>query len=648
MIPLIVIATAWPLAVVAQSVSAPQTIQANTPKNAPAWAVLERRLLDDMSRAAFEFATHYTRSGGTLIWKTTGSASPDDPYESFYNYPLLHALGGDEKLRDLSFKEWTALTNQLHWDFKVMRNEYAKSTDWFHHGEGNLYFYYLALSDPTDWELVARARRFAGLYMNEDPEAQNYDPALKIIRSASNGSAGPRLGTKEAARPFRMAKGMAVYGLPIEDVPGVSKISDLDNPENAMKFGIALQERLYRGGDVPPNLAATSLVANAYILTGEQKYADWVKEYTSAWVERTRANGGFTPDNVGLSGKVGEYFNGKWWGGLYGWRWPHGYHSVGQPIHIAAANAMLLTGDPAYLEMPRTNLAGIVAMGKKTEKGFAAPCQRDNSGWFNFVPVDKTYLASLWYMSREQRDWHLIEEVRLAEGTDWRKVPDIHGKMDCGREAPWLRYLAGDNPDYPEKALASSLGQVAYRLRRMRENWLLIDEYPGTWRKVDPDKTDLTKLNEHHWQLQNPVTTEVLVQLMLGAPQILYNGGLLHATFRYFDPKKRRPGVPADVAVLVSRLSADSATLELANISPFHSREVIVQAGAFGEHTVGTVRYIQLENGKPVDKSLPINRNFFQVSLEPGTGITLTIEIARFANQPTYAFPWHAGKVPVK
>jgi hypothetical protein len=409
-------------------------------------------------------------------------------------------------------------------------------------------------------------------------------------------------------------------------------------------MGAALEERLYRGGDVPPNLAATSLVANAYLLTGERKYSEWVTQYVQGWLERTRSNGGITPDNVGLSGKVGEYFNGKWWGGLYGWRWPHGYHSVGQAIHIGAANAMLLSGgDARFLEMPRSNLEKIVGMGKRTEKGFVAPSQKDASGWFAFAEMDHTYLANQWFMSLEARDWELIEKVRLAEQTDWRRVVDMHNKMDTGHDRPWLRFLAGDNPDYPERILASSLGQVALRLERMRDNWLLIDEYPGTWRKVDPDKTDLTKLNEHHWQGQNPVTTEALVQLMLGAPQILYNGALLHASVRYFDPARKRPGIPPDVAALVRKLGPDGATLELVNLSPLHHRDVIVQAGTFGEHSFTTAKY-----AAPAERSVPVNHKHLEVSLAPGAGVVLEVGMKRFANQPTYAFPWHTDGIPVR
>lgn len=107
-------------------------------------------------------------------------------------------------------------------------------------------------------------------------------------------------------------------------------IADLDDPDKAKRYGIALQERVYRGGDVVMNPAANTLATHAFLLTHESKYVDWVKEYVGAWLDRTRANGGISPDNVGLCGEVGEHCNGKWRGGLYGWRWPHGYHSVGK------------------------------------------------------------------------------------------------------------------------------------------------------------------------------------------------------------------------------------------------------------------------------------------------------------------------------
>jgi hypothetical protein len=41
----------------------------------------------------------------------------------------------------------------------------------------------MGLSVPDDPKYRERARRYAGLYMGEDPEAPNYDPKLKLIRA---------------------------------------------------------------------------------------------------------------------------------------------------------------------------------------------------------------------------------------------------------------------------------------------------------------------------------------------------------------------------------------------------------------------------------------------------------------------------------
>ena len=54
--------------------------------------------------------------------------------------------------------------------------EFIVQSDWMHHGEGLQLFNRMGLSIPTDAKYQERARRFAGFYMGEDPEAPNYDP----------------------------------------------------------------------------------------------------------------------------------------------------------------------------------------------------------------------------------------------------------------------------------------------------------------------------------------------------------------------------------------------------------------------------------------------------------------------------------------
>ena len=72
-------------------------------------------------------------------------------------------------------------------------------------------------------------------------------------------------------------------------------------------------------GDHPLNMGTTTLAFNAYALTGERRYLDWLVGYMDAWVDRTEANGGITPSNVGLDGTIGGACGGRWYGGVYGW-----------------------------------------------------------------------------------------------------------------------------------------------------------------------------------------------------------------------------------------------------------------------------------------------------------------------------------------
>jgi hypothetical protein len=206
-----------------------------------------------------------------------------------------------------------------------------------------------------------------------------------------------------------------------------------------------------------------------------------------------------------------------------------------------------------------------------------------------------------------------------------------------------------------------SYGQVGWRMERIMRGDLLLEYDPRETENVDRSKFGLTDVHEHHWLTVNPVTTEALLQLTLGAPQLIYNGGLLHSRVRYFDPDRLRPGLPKDVAALVTRLEADRTVLQLINLNIFETRNVIVQAGAYGEHLFTGVKYQKRmdQDGPQPDEfaraeptlaqqTAKVDRKLFQVRLPAGTGLTLDIGTRRFANQPSYAFPWHGEKIPVR
>jgi hypothetical protein len=635
------------------------TVTATTPVTAPpAWAVLQRRLFEVMDAATHPFLEKYTRPDGWLIWadERRSRDGADDFYESFYNWPLLYLLGGGDHLLALGQRQWEAMTEQLT-QLGLVYKEYERGYDQFHQGESYIAFYHLCMADPTNERNRERARRFAGLYLNEEPEAPNYDAERKLIRAPHNGSAGPREGFTDGDPSYHWSVSMARYGLPYDDVPGVDSFDDLRDPEKARRMGEVMAARLGRG-DVAANLAVTSLMTNAYCLTGDEKYRAWTLEYTDAWIARARENGGLLPDNVGLSGRIGEYIDGKWYGGLYGWTWPHGFYNIGMAAIVAASNATLLTRDTGYLDLPRTHIDRLMALGKVRDVAglamslpehwtgqmtalgagrelFVVPYRYGDRGWFDEQPLSPVFSTAVWSLSQETADWERLERLRAVSGYDWRAVISFRNKEDCGHEEPWLRYLAGDNPDYPAAILAATYGQVCRRMALIRQ-----------------DEADLTQVHIHHWQQLNPIITEALIQLTLGAPAPIYNGGLLLAPLRYFDAERRRPGLPADVAALVEAVEQERVVVQLINLSPLHDREVIIQAGAMREHRFTHARYDRLTSDYPGAMAryaaepvrteraeLAVEGSYLHVRLPAGRQARLELGMERLTQPPTYELP---------
>ena len=120
--------------------------------------------------------------------------------------------------------------------------EFPVMFDWFHNGEGFSAFFLQGLSDPDDPQFQRRSRRFAGFYMDEDPQAKNYDPERKLIRSMFNGSRGPLL---------RKATGLDWAGDPIEiegALPAGARRARLRRDGGALQ---GLQRRGRRSPDQP-------------------------------------------------------------------------------------------------------------------------------------------------------------------------------------------------------------------------------------------------------------------------------------------------------------------------------------------------------------------------------------------------------------
>lgn len=596
-------------------------LDVTTPQAAPAWALLERQLLDAQARAVEQYYARYFDERGYLqvVPRWSGDDGPDDALENVLNWTLLHALGADDRVMELykkalegHLRQYTeAKTTEVELGRDGMYyQEFHACFDWFHHGEAWNVIFLQGLSDPHDQKLLHRMRRWSSWYMGDDPYIPNYDKEHKVIRSFFNGSRGPLL---------RKATGLDWAGDPIE-VEG-----RFDAGHGETSFQEMLDHfRDYNDvvGDNHVNLGATSLIFATYALTGEQKYRDWLTGYLDAWVDRAEQNGGLIPSSVGLDGKIESGYG--WYGGVYGW----GFSVMqipwkGQVAHRAYhtrtpysfANALLVTGDREYVDIFKTQMEKVNANAKVENGQTLYPhmygrldrlerLQRGESlddlpaegptGWYDFRPRKFAPSAqALWYWT--------LDKSYLEQ---------------AGETPRWVKYLDGDDPGFPEDALRADLETLRSKVEGMRADH----------RAADMSMSD--DMNR-----TNPATIGALTNLMLGGIPTGRDVHTLFAQVRYFDPARRRAGLPEQVGALVERWTEGEITLRLVNLDPVDERVVVVQAGAYGEHQINRA---QAEGADAV----AVNHPHVTVRLAPGSGTRLTLSVRRYAHQPTLGFPW--------
>lgn len=606
-----------------------------SPGSSPAWATLQRELFDEMDRGWRSFSAKYTTPDGRLKFSgrlgegADSRDGVDDLFESFFNWPQLYLLGGADDLLDAAKTQWRGVSDQLE-EMGMLRGGFDRGYDWFHLGESLLLFYFLCLADPTDAELRTRASEFALLY--SDPAAGNYDPEHRVIRAPHTGADGPRVGLADGEPYFPWSPTLAPYGLPLDDVEGVDSFEQaLEDHAAGRAMGDAMWARMGRG-DTAVNLAATSLVLNAYLMTGRRDFRNWTTNYAQAWLDRATD---VFPDNVGLGGVVGEYHDGRWFGGHYGWAWPHGLHSVGTAALVAAQNANLLADDDRFLRLGRlpldmamkearsmrpdqveASLPGRAALRVgdiMDEPTILVPQRHANAGWHDYQVVQAALPTHMWFMSDAAEDLDRLDRLQTESSYDWAVVREFRDKEEAGHEEPWIAFLNGANADYPEQILT-----VALNLSRARS--LVIE------RDSDEPKDDIDA-----WQRVNPVLTEALMQLTCGAPQVLYNGGLLQCRLRYSDRLRDRPGLPPGVAALVGSIQRGDTRVTLVNTDPEQARALRIQAGAFAQDRIVSVT---LGAHRTV-----LDARYLDVDLEPGAQIELSLEIEPGAFEPSYSPP---------
>ena len=578
------------------------TLSIDTPMSPPTWALLERELIRTSTRACQEFFAKYFDKRGYLkcIERWGGNDGPDDAIENVAGWPLLHTLGAPDVVLEMYRKAWEGHLRQ-YTEAKTIQVPFARDgmyykefpvmMDWMHNGEGLRVFNLQGLSEPGNHSFTQRVRRYAGFYMNEDPQARNYDPNHRIIRSLFNGSRGPLL---------RRTTALDWAGDAIE-VEG--RFSPGHGERNYEEMLAHFKDYNDIVGDHPQNMCATTLAVNAWMLTGETKYRQWLLEYVDAWLERLHANNGIIPSNIGLDGTIGGEVGGRWYGGVYGWSFSVKRPENGSTVHrnrvglglTGFGNAWLLTGDRRYIDCWAQMLDRVNSNHREVDGKTMYPRMYGDDGWYAWQPTPWSDGAlDCWFWSCETRDLKRV-------------------KSD-----PWVAFLRGTNPGYAEQSLRADFETIRSRVAGMRGD----PTTPDTRLADDPAKF-------------NPAAVGTLRQLMMAGLDPGRTCSPLHCRVRYFDPIRRRAGIPRDVAALVDRMSDRTIRLTLVNISQSEARTMIVQTGAYGEH--------QCVNVSIGDRQVPIDSPWLTIQIAPGAGARILLETRRYVNDPTLSFPWDRG-----
>ena len=334
-------------------------------------------------------------------------------------------------------------------------------------------------------------------------------------------------------------------------------------------------------GDNLLNMASTNLGLGAFTLTGEKKYRDGVVDYIGAWKNRAEQCGGNIPSEVGLNGKPGGEHNGQWWKETYGWNFTIFDGELGQIAHRnyltagswpAMANALMLSGDQTFVGVLRKQMDNIYAQAK-TENGK--------------LLLPQMYGDPKGYAGNGKPEWYYYTDKTFRDRLTeiYMMSMDKTKDLDRAKGEPWVEYLEGRDKEFPVRQLQADL-------KELRRNMETVANDITT-----PD----TRLADYLLEF-SPAETNALVNLTMGAYLPAGKIWTLHARFRYFDPERRRAGLPEDVGALVEQLTDTAATLSLVNVSPVQARTIVVQAGAYGEHTFESVEVEALPGAQSEDR----------------------------------------------
>ena len=176
----------------------------------------------------------------------------------------------------------------------------------------------------------------------------------------------------------------------------------------------------------------------------------------------------------GLDGKIESGYG--WYGGVYGWdsrvvqipsraRWPTARRSSG--LHYGFANALLLTGERRYVDLWRRMLDLVNAKARMRTAGRCTrTCTGGSTGWIDCSRAARSTTCH----ARAPRAGTSSGPSKFSPGA----VELYYWTLDrtaldlLPAPPPWVRYLDGEDPAYPDEALQADLEQLRSKVERMR------------------------------------------------------------------------------------------------------------------------------------------------------------------------------------
>ena len=315
-----------------------------------------------------------------------------------------------------------------------------------------------------------------------------------------------------------------------------------------------------------------------------------------------------------------------------GWDWTFGgWYILGRGVRIGFLNAARL-GGPEYIDVLRTQGLRIIETKKETPEGIKYASKYGDQGPYNYTtdPIFEGLFGDIYYFSLDKKDLETLKSISTPPVTERTSLPAWkfeyeNGRYEGGNEVVWYDFLEGNDPEYPVHALGDALRRIQYNEEAIQNDKRTISERQA-------DTPHILRASEDGPLGAVGAVTGALVNLTMGGLNPLWCGGLLHSELRYFDPEKLRPGLPEDVAALVTSITEESVKVSIVNINKKESRRMIIQTGGYGEHTCKKVIL-----GKHI---IPVNSDWFEVSLRPGSGSDLIIYRERFSSQPGFDLPW--------